>query len=67
LVAPDSLRQRVCCAAEKTLLSKCHSRHGLIVLQAVSPEQARDAFRKYVDPSKLSIVKAGDKKKASAQ
>jgi predicted Zn-dependent peptidase len=36
-------------------------------VQAVTPEQARDAFRKYVDPSKLSIVKAGDKKKASAQ
>jgi zinc protease len=31
---------------------------------AVTPEQARDAFRKYVDPAKLSIVKAGDKKKA---
>jgi zinc protease len=36
-------------------------------VQAVTPEQARDAFRKYVDPSKLSIVKAGDKKKASSQ
>jgi zinc protease len=32
---------------------------------AVTPEQARDAFRKYVDPSKLSVVKAGDKKKAA--
>ncbi|TAG03687.1 MAG: insulinase family protein [Betaproteobacteria bacterium] len=34
---------------------------------AVTPEQARDAFRKYVDPAKLSIVKAGDKKKAEAK
>jgi zinc protease len=33
-------------------------------VQAVTPEQARDAFRKYVDPAKLSIVKAGDNKKA---
>lgn len=36
-------------------------------VQAVTPEQARDAFRKYVDPAKLSIVKAGDKKKADAK
>ncbi len=35
-------------------------------VMAVTPEQARDAFRKYVDPAKLSIVKAGDKKKADA-
>jgi zinc protease len=36
-------------------------------VQAVTPEQARDAFRKYVEPSKITIVKAGDKKKASTQ
>ncbi len=33
-------------------------------VQAVTPAQAQAAFRKYVDPAKLSIVKAGDKKKA---
>jgi zinc protease len=33
-------------------------------VQAVTPAQAQAAFRKYVDPTKLSIVKAGDKKKA---
>ena len=36
-------------------------------VQAVTPEQATAAFRKYVDPAKLSIVKAGDKKKAEAK
>ncbi len=36
-------------------------------VQAVTPEQARDAFRKFVDPAKLSIVKAGDRKKATAK
>jgi zinc protease len=36
-------------------------------VQAVTPEQARDAFRKYVDPAKLSIVIAGDRKKAAAK
>jgi zinc protease len=36
-------------------------------VQAVTPEQARDAFRKYVDPAKTSIVKAGDKKKAEVK
>jgi zinc protease len=35
-------------------------------VQAVTPEQARDAFRKYVDPAKISVVKAGEKKKVSA-
>jgi zinc protease len=34
-------------------------------VQAVTPDQARDAFRKHVDPAKISVVKAGDKKKAS--
>ena len=32
---------------------------------AVTPQQAQAAFRKYVDASKLSIVKAGDKKKVT--
>ncbi len=36
-------------------------------VQAVTPEQATAAFRKYVDPANLSIVKAGDKKKADAK
>lgn len=36
-------------------------------VRAVTPEQARDAFRKYVDPAKLSIVIAGDRKKAAAK
>ena len=36
-------------------------------VQAVTAEQATAAFRKYVDPAKLSIVKAGDKKKAEAR
>ena len=36
-------------------------------VQAVTPEQATAAFRKYVDPAKLTIVKAGDKKKAEAK
>jgi zinc protease len=36
-------------------------------VQAVTPEQARNAFRKYVDPAKLSVVKAGDKKKAATK
>ncbi len=36
-------------------------------VQAVTPAQATAAFRKYVDPAKLSIVKAGDKKKAEAK
>jgi zinc protease len=33
-------------------------------VQAVTPTQAQAAFRKYIDPAKLSVVKAGDKKKA---
>ena len=36
-------------------------------VQAVTPEQATAAFRNYVDPAKLSIVKAGDKKKAEVK
>jgi zinc protease len=36
-------------------------------VQAVTPEQAQAAFRKYVDPAKISIVKAGDKKKAATK
>jgi zinc protease len=36
-------------------------------VQAVTPEQAQAAFRKYVDPAKLSIVIAGDRKKAAAK
>lgn len=33
---------------------------------AVTPEQVNAAFRKYVDPSSMSIVKAGDFQKAGA-
>jgi zinc protease len=33
---------------------------------AVTPEQLRVALRKYLDPAKLTIVKAGDFKKAAA-
>ena len=36
-------------------------------VQAVTSAQATAAFRKYVDPAKMSIVKAGDKKKAEAK
>ncbi len=36
-------------------------------IQAVTAEQAQAAFRKYVDPAKLSVVKAGDKAKATAK
>jgi zinc protease len=36
----------------------------LAKVQAVTPEQARDAFSKYVEPSTITIVKAGDKKRA---
>ncbi len=39
----------------------------LAKVQAVTPEQAQAAFKKYVDPARLSVVKAGDKKKASAK
>jgi zinc protease len=33
---------------------------------AVTPQQANEAFRRHVDPAKLSIVKGGDFKKAGA-
>jgi zinc protease len=33
---------------------------------AVTPEQVRAALKKYLDPSKLSVVKAGDFRKAAA-
>jgi predicted Zn-dependent peptidase len=39
----------------------------LAKVQAVTPEQARDAFSKYVEPSTITIVKAGDKKKAEVK
>ncbi len=32
---------------------------------AVTPEQVRAALRKYIDPAKLTIIKAGDFKKAA--
>ena len=31
---------------------------------ALTPQQVSDAFRKHIDPSNLSVVKAGDFKKA---
>jgi zinc protease len=35
-------------------------------VSALTPQQVNEAFRKYVDPAKLSIVKGGDFKKAGA-
>jgi len=34
-------------------------------LQAVTPEQASAAFRKYIDPEKMTFVIAGDAKKGA--
>ncbi|MEO8314231.1 MAG: pitrilysin family protein [Pseudomonadota bacterium] len=36
-------------------------------MQAVTPEAARAALRKYLDPNKLTVVKAGDFAKAAKQ
>ena len=36
-------------------------------VEALTPEQVNAAFRKYIDPAKLVIVKAGDFKKAGIQ
>jgi zinc protease len=33
-------------------------------VSALTPQQVSEAFRKYVDPSAISYVKAGDFKKA---
>ena len=35
-------------------------------IAALSPDQVRSAMKKYIDPSQLTIVKAGDFAKAAA-
>ena len=36
-------------------------------VMALTPQQVSDAMRKYIDPAKMTIMKAGDFKKKEGQ
>jgi zinc protease len=48
-------------------LNMAHYEAFISRVQAVTPEAAHAALRKYVDPTRLVVIKAGDRKKAEAK